>query len=282
MPKLRLKNGVTLGYREFGSGPKVLLSTQNHFFTGCHMELLGKPPYDYHVYLVTTRGFGESDHCFDPEPQNWIKTWGEDLLAFADALGAEQFYYTGISHGTLAGWYVAFHQPGRLKGFVAASGIPLFTEPGAPLPISIPQCFKDGIIGNREALKKLAWDTHYPSNDPARLTRREACRNEHLEILMSRSEEEFRLTPSTLNPSDAATKEEFYAQLAAISAPVMILFGIRDHSATLGQVLEVAGLIPGAELMTYEHFEHAGPDECPEMTARDCDRFFYDVEGRIL
>jgi hypothetical protein len=35
-------------------------------------------------------------------------------------------------------------------------------------------------------------------------------------------------------------------------------------------------------MITYEDFEHAGPDECPEIVARDCDRFFKDIAGRIL
>lgn len=35
-------------------------------------------------------------------------------------------------------------------------------------------------------------------------------------------------------------------------------------------------------MITYEDFEHAGPDESPEIVASDCDRFFTDIEGRVL
>ena len=45
---VKIKNGVTLAYREYGTGDKYLLSTQNFFFKDSHMALLGQPPYDYH------------------------------------------------------------------------------------------------------------------------------------------------------------------------------------------------------------------------------------------
>ena len=57
--------GVKLAYREYGSGDKYLLSTQNFFFKDSHMALLGQPRYDYHCFLVYMRGYGESEHIFD-------------------------------------------------------------------------------------------------------------------------------------------------------------------------------------------------------------------------
>ena len=91
-------NGVTLAYREYGSGDKYLLSTQNFFFKDSHMALLGQEPYDYHCFEVYMRGYGESSHIFDQERRDYAKIWGEDLIAFAKAMGIESFYYTGTSH----------------------------------------------------------------------------------------------------------------------------------------------------------------------------------------
>ena len=102
---------ITLAYKEFGSGDKYLLSTQNFFLTDCHMELLGKPPYDYHCFLVYMRGYGKSTHITDNVERDYNEIWGEDLLAFAKAMGIESFYYTGVSHGNFAGWYAAFNHP---------------------------------------------------------------------------------------------------------------------------------------------------------------------------
>jgi len=280
MPKLKV-NGVTLSYKEIGRGNKILLSSQHFFLTDSHMELLGKPPYDYHVYLVTMRGFGESEHVFGQQPEDWTKVWGEDLLAFADAIGAEQFYYTGVSHGTIPGWYAAFHHPHRLKGFVAVSGgVPKFTKPGEPSPVQVR--YWEGLVGNREELKKIGWDTPYPTKDPKRLAYREARREEYLEILMNRKKEEFLVDVKSLTICGATTEEEYYDRISKIDAPVMILHGMRDTTADISQGVKAASLIPGAKLVSYEHYEHCTPDECPEPVALECDRFFKDIEGRIL
>ena len=72
--------GVKLAYREYGSGDKYLLSTQNFFFKDSHMALLGQPPYDYHCFLVYMRGYGESEHIFDDTLKDYAKIWGEDLI----------------------------------------------------------------------------------------------------------------------------------------------------------------------------------------------------------
>ena len=283
MPVIEV-NGTKLAYQEFGNGDKVLISTQNFFFTDCHMELLGKPPYDYHVYLITMRGYGESEHIFDSTPKSWVKVWAEDVLAFAQAIGAEQFYYTGVSHGCFAGWYLAFHKPEVLKGFVAASGVTQydFLDHEQPVPLRRPETPWDKIIGNREELAKLSWNTFYPTKNPKRLARRAACRKEHLEILMNRKKEEFLVFSTGMSGSDAETEEEYYIQLSEIAVPVLIINGIRDTLSTVEKAMKVASIIPGCQMITYEDFEHAGPDECPEIVARDCDRFFTDIEGRVL
>lgn len=277
-------NGTKLSYKEFGSGDKVLISTQNFFFTGCHMELLGKPPYDYHVYLITMRGYGESEHIFDSTPRNWVQVWAEDVLAFAQAIGAKQFYYSGVSHGCFAGWYIAFHKPEALKGFAAASGVTQydFLNGKKPVPLRNPDMDWDNIVGNSERLEKMAWNTFYPTKNPKRLSRRADCKKEHLEILMKRKKEEFMVSCTEMSGCDAKTQEEFYRQLAGINVPVLILNGIRDHLSTIDKAVKVASVIPGCKMITYEDFEHAGPDECPEIVARDCDRFFRDIQGRVL
>ncbi len=280
MPKINV-NQTTLSYKEIGSGDKILISTQNFFFTDSHMELLGKPPYDYHVYLITMRGYGESEHIFDETPQDWISVWGQDVLAFADAIGAQKFYYSGVSHGCFAGWYIAFHQPERLLGFAATSGVAQFITPGQ-LPIPKRNLDFDKILGNREALSAMSWNTFYSTKDEKRLARRELLKKEHLELLVKRKKEEFLVHMDSMSGSDAKTEEEFYADMAKINFPVLIVNGIRDDLSTTEKAVKAASVIPGAKLITYEHFEHAGPDECPEIVARDCDRFFRDTAGRVL
>lgn len=274
---------LTLAYKEFGTGDKYLLSTQNFFLNECHMELLGKPPYDYHCFLVYMRGYGKSSHITDPTPKNYVSVWGEDLVAFAKAMNIPSFYYTGVSHGNFAGWHIAFHYPELLKAFVCVDGIAQFREAPAGATRKRPETNWDEIVGNREALSKMAWMENWPTNNPERLARRAANHAEHTEILMGRAKEEFTVpNAGDMTCCGAKSAEEFYEKMSKINLPVLIWIGGLDPLAKAEDGLKIAQTIPGASLLTYQHLGHGGADECPEMAARDCDRFFKDVEGRIL
>lgn len=282
MPQIEV-NGTIIDYKEFGRGDKILISTQSFFFTDSHMELLGKAPYDYHVYLLTMRGYGQSGVVEEPYERDWTKVWGEDVLAFAEAVGAKQFYYSGVSHGCWAGWYIALHKPEVLRGFAATSGVVQFIPPSAKATFRPPVGANiDRLVGNSEELAKISWNTFYPTNDTVRLTRRKACQEEHLNILLHRRKEEFLVRNTNMSCCDVKSEEEFEERLARIPIPVLIVNGIRDDLSTIEKAIRVTSLIPGAQLIAYEHFEHAGPDECPQIVARDCDIFFRDAVDRVL
>ena len=141
----------------------------------------------------------------------------------------------------------------------------------------------DAMVGNYEKLEKTAWMEPWPTENPQRLARRAANHAEHTQILMGRKREEF-LIPNCGDMSCCGAKsaEEFYEKLSKIPVPTLIWEGGLDPLAKVEDALKVAQTIPGASLLTYQHLGHGGADECPEMAARDCDRFFRDVEGRIL
>ena len=276
-------NGVTLAYEEYGSGDRYLISTQNFFFRHYHMALLGKEPYHYHVFLIYTRGYGESTHIYDPTPQDYTTIWGEDVAAFAKAMGIQSFYYTGISHGNWAGWYLALNHPEMLRGFACGNGIAQFRSPNDRTPVP-PRPIEnlDEIVGNREALEKMAWQESWPTQNPERLMRREQNHKEHLEILMHRKREEFTIRNLNTSCCDAKTEEEFYEIMGRINVPILFLHGMLDPLAKIEKVVRLSQAIPGSQIKAYQNLGHGGGDECPEIFARDCDRFFRDTEGRIL
>lgn len=281
--KITLKNGVTLAYKEIGAGDKYLISTQNFFLTDCHMELLGKSPYDYHCFLIYMRGYGESDHIFDSTPKDYTKIWGQDVIDFAQAMNIPDFYYTGVSHGNWAGWYIAFHRPELIRGFVCCDGIAQYRpmsdrQPGMP----VSGLDVEKLVGNQKALEAMAWMEHWPTKNPKRLARREANHREHTQILMNRKAEEFMICNNNMCACDVKSEKELYEKMSKIPFPTMILCGGLDPLATADKCLEVAQAIPGARLLVYQHLGHGGPDECPELIARDCDRFFKDTQERIL
>ena len=276
-------NGVTLAYEEYGSGNRYLISSQNFFFRDCHMALLGREPYHYHVFLIYTRGYGASTHIFDPTPRDYTTIWGKDVAAFAEAMGINSFYYTGISHGNWAGWYLALNRPELLRGFACGNGIAQFRGPDARTPVPPrPELDLDRVVGNREALEKMAWMENWPTNNPDRLRRRAGNHKEHLQILLNRKKEEFTVRNTNMSCCDAKTREEFYETMAKIDVPVVFLHGMLDPLAKIEDVVRLSQAIPGSQIKAYQNLGHGGGDECPEIFARDCDRFFRDTEGRVL
>ena len=276
-------NGVTLAYEEYGSGNRYLISSQNFFFRDCHMALLGREPYHYHVFLIYTRGYGASTHIFDPTPRDYTTVWGKDVAAFAEAMGINSFYYTGISHGNWAGWYLALNRPELLRGFACGNGIAQFRDPDARTPVPPrPELDLDRVVGNREALEKMAWMENWPTNNPDRLRRRAGNHKEHLQILLNRKKEEFTVRNTNMSCCDAKTREEFYETMAKIDVPVLFLHGMLDPLAKIEDVVRLSQAIPGSQIKAYQNLGHGGGDECPEIFARDCDRFFRDTEGRVL
>ena len=100
---------------------------------------------------------------------------------------------------------------------------------------------------------------------------------------MGRAKEEFTVpVQGDMSCCGATSEEDFYEKLSKIPVPMLIWNGGLDPLAKAEDALKIAQTIPGASLLTYQHLGHGGADECPEIAARDCDRFFKDIEGRIL
>lgn len=274
-------NGITLAYEEYGTGDRYLISTQNFFFKNCHEALMAKHPYNYHVFLIYMRGYGESTHIYDETPGDYTKLWGEDVIAFAEKLGIPSFYYTGISHGNFAGWYIAFHRPELLRGFACIDGVARYVDKSDP-PRRPPFYFEDAMVGNREALSKIAWIEKWPTENPQRLETRAHNFEEHLEILMNRKVEEFHIVNTNFSTCDADSEEDFLRQCSELKVPIMIMNGGLDPLATSDACLALAKVIPGAKLVIYGELGHGGFDECPELAAEECDRFFRQRDNYIL
>ena len=247
---------ITLAYQEFGSGDNYLISTQNFFLSGCNMELLGKPPYGYHTFLVYMRGYGRSTHITDPTPRNYNAIWGEDIIRFAQALNIPSFYYTGVSHGNWAGWHIAFHKPELLRAFVCVDGIVHYRQPSQDPPR--PAIDPDSLVGNYEALEKMAWMENWPTNNPDRLRRRAGNHKEHLQILLNRKKEEFTVRNTNMSCCDAKTREEFYETMAKIDVPVLFLHGMLDPLAKIEDVIRLSQAIPGSQIKAYQNLGHGG------------------------
>jgi pimeloyl-ACP methyl ester carboxylesterase len=278
MPEM-LINDAQIHFEEFGSGDKVILSSQKFFFSGCFQELLGRYPYDYHVFLITNRGSGKSEHIYKDYDQ-LCKYWADDVLYFSEKLGIKKFIYTGISHGTFPGWRLAVYHPEVLEAFVAVAGTPFVIPPKIPnYPWSEKE--QEEVVGNREKLSTFAWNAKMPTEGEKRLKKREANFQEHLNQLMITTKEEFRALPTSMFPELSST-EELLKILGEISTPILIINGVWDELSPPDMAVKVTKVIRGSKLIMWEQMEHSTPDECPELIAREFDYFMNNYRSEYI
>ena len=75
----------------------------------------------YHVVVPDMRGYNESDAPQEVAAYH-IDTLATDVVAIADAFGADRFHFVGHDWGAVIGWWVAAKHPGRLKRVVLMDG----------------------------------------------------------------------------------------------------------------------------------------------------------------
>jgi pimeloyl-ACP methyl ester carboxylesterase len=112
-------NGVTLGYREFGSGEPILMligfgatmDTWNETFIGI---LASK----YHVYTYDHRGMGySSDNNATPS----VPQYADDAAALMPALGYDSLNVYGVSMGSSVSQQLVIDHPERVRKLVLDS-----------------------------------------------------------------------------------------------------------------------------------------------------------------
>ena len=112
MSVLKLKN-IQLEYDEYGTGDRYLLCCQqNHSkISSWTIDLAEKE--GFHTFNITIRGYGQSSRVTEDLGDDWYDVWAQDACDFADAMGIDKFFYTGMSHGAGIGWHICVNHPAR-------------------------------------------------------------------------------------------------------------------------------------------------------------------------
>jgi pimeloyl-ACP methyl ester carboxylesterase len=112
-------NGVTLGYREYGSGEPVLMvqgfgATINDW----NETFIGILASKYHVYTYDHRGMGySSDNTTTPT----IPLYADDAAALMPALGYDSMHVYGVSMGSSISQQLVIDHPERVRKLVLDS-----------------------------------------------------------------------------------------------------------------------------------------------------------------
>jgi pimeloyl-ACP methyl ester carboxylesterase len=114
-------NGISLGYREFGSGEPLLMvegfsatiDTWNQTFIGI---LASK----YHVYTYDHRGMGYSG---DNNATPTIAQYADDAAGLMTALGYDSMHVYGVSMGSSVSQQLVIDHPERVRKLVLDSNV---------------------------------------------------------------------------------------------------------------------------------------------------------------
>jgi len=112
-------NGVTLGYREFGSGePILMIMGFGGTIDGWDETFIGILASEYHVYTYDHRGMGYSSEA---NMTTSIPMYADDAAQFIQALGYESMNVYGISMGSSVSQQLAIDHPDTVRKLILDS-----------------------------------------------------------------------------------------------------------------------------------------------------------------
>jgi pimeloyl-ACP methyl ester carboxylesterase len=252
MPYCNIADNIELYYDEYGSGEKIVLSSEVSFPPNGVQQALAQ--YGYHVFCITLRGFGKSTHVFEDYGEKWFDTFADDTVAFAKKMGFQRFIYMGASHGAGVGWHILLRHPEMVSAFVAVVPGPHNIEQGSR---SIRSMGSDG----RLAMPKMDPDTDDPARNDRRSQRRALPRAEQ-------SPEE-RAVDYRRPLIALGTEEKLMEALKTITTPTVIIGGLEDWISTPELMLRSAKSLPNCKLIIYSNCGHnVDLDITEEVTAQ--------------
>jgi pimeloyl-ACP methyl ester carboxylesterase len=156
-------NGISLGYREFGSGePLLMIEGFGNTIGDWNETFIGILATKYHVYTYDHRGMGYSG---DNNAAPTISLYADDAAGLMTALGYDSMHVYGVSMGSSVSQQLAISHPERVRKLVLDSNT---------YDIRVPECRKllatiETVAANstypagvrREAQANLAWNGSY-------------------------------------------------------------------------------------------------------------------------
>ena len=275
MSVLKLKN-VQLEYDEYGTGDRYLLCCQqNHSkISSWTIDLAEKE--GFHTFNITIRGYGQSSRVTEDLGDDWYDIWAQDACDFADAMGIDKFFYTGMSHGAGIGWHICVNHPERLRGFFGVVAGPhskdgqetgearMRTINAAATPESW-AAYCDGIDRDTQVVRT-------PDMSDAEYELKVALQREQMAWWRGMTKEEAILNPR--KPFARLKSEaELVETLSRITVPTLLLGGMHDPISLPENLLRSVGAVKKAKLILYENATHALDQEHQAEVVADIAEF---------
>ncbi|VXC12714.1 3-oxoadipate enol-lactonase 2 [Pseudomonas sp. 8AS] len=254
MPVIALADG-DLNYRLDGPADAPVLVLSNSLGTDLHMWDAQIPLWSQHLRVLRydTRGHGGSLVTNGPYS---IEQLGRDVLALTDALNIQAFSFCGLSMGGLIGQWLAINAPQRIQRLVLCNTAAKIGSPEVWNP-RIDTVLRDGQAA-MQALRDASiarWFTpEFAAAEPARV--------EPVVGMLAAT------SPQGYAANCAAVRDgDFREQVAAITAPTLIVCGTADAVTTPEHGRFLQECIRGAELVEF-HAAHLSNVEAGERFGR--------------
>jgi len=278
MPIAKLKD-VELYYDEYGSGDRYLLSAQQFHsrIASYTIELANR--HGFHVFNIQIRGYGKSSPVYEDYGERWYNVWAQDVVDFADAMGIDKFFYTGVSHGAGIGWYLCCYHPERIRAFISVVGGPHRKIPGE-------ETSPARMATIRAAQSRETWEK-YVAGLVDKMSRRMPKRGEtseeeyelqlklheeNLEFWRNMSLEAGRIDPKKPFP-ECKTEEELIEKLKTVKVPTLMIGGVQDDIVAPEDLVRSCRAVEGSKLILYEDGTHGVAQEHRVEVADDIMRF---------
>jgi pimeloyl-ACP methyl ester carboxylesterase len=278
LPIAKLKD-VELYYDEFGSGDRYLISAQQFHskIASYTIELANR--HGFHVFNIQIRGYGKSSPVYEGYGDRWYNVWSRDVIDFADAMGIDKFFYTGVSHGAGIGWYLCHDYPERIRGFFSVVGGPHKktpdeqTSPARMATIRAAQSketWEQFVAERVKNMSSLSFSLSAENEEEYRL--QQALHEENLEFWSTMTPEAGRIDPKKPFP-ECRTEEELIEKLKTIKVPTLMIGGIRDNIIFPEDLVRSCRAVEGSKLILYEDGTHGVAQEHRVEVANDIMQF---------
>ena len=245
MPKFEVSEGVHIHYDEFGEGDRYVICSMIDYQRYSSIRDLSK--HGYHVFLLTNRGFGKSDHSDVDYHEGWWDIWADDVIAFADKNGIDKFVYAGDSHGAGTGWHICRKYADRLIAFVAI----------VPGPYNLDESFVSyrTRLLRGEKVNPMEQPEGY-FNDP---NVDERLRRDREYILIENQDHQAEDEKNKDYKRPLLDLENAKKFLSSILVPTLIIGGTEDPISRPDLMLRTVSCMPNSKLILYHGFSHNEP-----------------------
>jgi non-heme chloroperoxidase len=271
------RDGAQIFYKDWGSGPPVVLShgwplnSDSWEAQQLHLAEQG-----FRAIAHDRRGHGRSEQTWDG---NEMDTYADDLAAVIDGLDLQGVTLVGFSTGGgEVARYVGRHGTSRLAGVVLVSAVPPFMlqtddNPGG-VPIEVFDGIRAGSVADRsQTYRDLADGPFFGHNRPGTEVSEGIRAAFWRQGLQSGHRNAYECIA-------AFSATDFRADLAKIDVPALVIHGDDDQVVPYAVGGEAsAKLIAGAELETYPGAPHGITDTHKAQLSADLLAFVTRVNG---